>query len=154
MEIADRIRAARANTGLSQSAVAARAGTTQSAIARYETGAVTPNPETFARVMAAIGYTPSQALRRHHDRVLGLVAQHGVRDVRIFGSTARQEDTCMSDLDLVATFSPQVSFVDISAFQEDLESVLGVPVDIISAGGLRPAQLTAHREIIAEMVPV
>jgi len=154
MEMADRIRAARANTGLSQSEVAARAGTTQSAIARYETGAVNPNPETFARVMAAIGYTPSQALRRHHDRVLDLVAQHGVTDVQIFGSTARQEDTCLSDLDLVVTFGPQVSFVDISSFQEDLESALGVQVDIISAGGLRPARLTAHREIIAEMVPV
>lgn len=154
METADRLRAARTNTGFSQSDVAARAGTTQSAIARYETGAVTPNPETFARIMAAIGYTPSQALRLHHERVVEVVTRYDVSDLQVFGSTARHEDTCLSDLDLVATFGPHVSFVGITSFQEDLESVLGVPVDVISAGGLRPERLTAHREIIAEMVPV
>ncbi|HQZ34885.1 MAG TPA: helix-turn-helix domain-containing protein [Ilumatobacteraceae bacterium] len=154
MEMADRLRAARTNTGLSQSDVAVRAGTTQSAIARYETGAVTPHHETFARIMAAIGYTPSQALRQHHERVVEVVTQYDVSELQVFGSTARHDDTCLSDLDLVATFGPHVSFVDITSFQEDLESVLGVPVDVISAAGLRPERLTAHREIIAEMVPV
>jgi len=45
----------RTGVGLSQRALAGRAGTSQSAIARYEKGATTPSWETLQRLAAACG---------------------------------------------------------------------------------------------------
>lgn len=47
------IRSARRNAGLSQAALAARLGTTQSAIARLESEGANPRVETLARALAA-----------------------------------------------------------------------------------------------------
>lgn len=53
---ADAIRRVRALAGLSQRALARRAGTSQPAIARYERGRSTPSWETLERIAAACGW--------------------------------------------------------------------------------------------------
>jgi len=49
------LRHMRLSAGLSQRALAERAGTSQPAIVRYEGGATTPSWETFQRLAAACG---------------------------------------------------------------------------------------------------
>jgi transcriptional regulator with XRE-family HTH domain len=49
------VRRLRAATGLSQRALAQRAGTSQPAIARYERGTATPSWQTLQRLAAACG---------------------------------------------------------------------------------------------------
>lgn len=49
------VRESRLAAGLSQRALARRAGTSQPAIARYERGAATPSWETLRRLAAACG---------------------------------------------------------------------------------------------------
>lgn len=49
------LRRTRLSAGLSQRALAARAGTSQPAIARYEHGVATPSWETLQRLVAACG---------------------------------------------------------------------------------------------------
>ena len=49
------IREGRMRAGLTQAEVAARVGTTQSAIARWETGKAQPSLETLSRVLRACG---------------------------------------------------------------------------------------------------
>lgn len=49
------VRKLRLGAGLSQRALAQRAGTSQPAIARYERGAATPSWETLQRLAAACG---------------------------------------------------------------------------------------------------
>jgi transcriptional regulator with XRE-family HTH domain len=49
------VRDARLAAGLSQRALAQRAGTSQPAIARYERGVTTPSWETLQRLVAACG---------------------------------------------------------------------------------------------------
>lgn len=49
------VRDARLAAGLSQRALAQRAGTSQPAIARYERGVATPSWETLQRLLAACG---------------------------------------------------------------------------------------------------
>lgn len=51
----DILREMRLGAGLSQRALASRAGTSQPAIARYERGASTPSWETIERLAAACG---------------------------------------------------------------------------------------------------
>jgi len=49
------VRQLRARHGLSQAALAARAGTSQQALSRIENGSVSPSIETLARLAAAVG---------------------------------------------------------------------------------------------------
>jgi transcriptional regulator with XRE-family HTH domain len=50
------VREARRRAGLTQAELAARAGTTQSAIARLERGATTPTLETISKLVRAAGF--------------------------------------------------------------------------------------------------
>jgi uncharacterized protein len=49
------VRELRRRHGLSQTALAARAGTSQQALSRIESGSVSPSIETLARLAAAVG---------------------------------------------------------------------------------------------------
>ncbi|NTS64632.1 nucleotidyltransferase domain-containing protein [Sphingomonas sp. HHU CXW] len=63
----------------------------------------------------------------------------GIEHVAIFGSTARDEATATSDLDLFVTFRHDVrlgwDYVDLD---ERIGQLLGVPVDVISDPDRRP----------------
>ena len=62
---ADRVRPAGA--GLTQVALAAAIGTTQSVISRWERGADSPRVETLVRILRACGYEPDLVLRPTDD---------------------------------------------------------------------------------------
>ena len=55
LELARELRRMREKAGLNQTELAARAGTTQSAIARLESGRVVPKLDLLSRVAAALG---------------------------------------------------------------------------------------------------
>lgn len=55
MRSASLLREARLRAGLTQSQLAERAGTTQSAVARWETGGTRPSLETLVRLIRACG---------------------------------------------------------------------------------------------------
>lgn len=58
------IRRARRKASLTQSELAKRLGTTQSAVARWERGVVSPRMETFQRILNACGVEPRVSLSR------------------------------------------------------------------------------------------
>jgi predicted transcriptional regulator len=62
--IAHKLIGARVKAGLTQSDVAQRMGTTQSVIARMESGRTLPSLRTLSRYAQAIGYTASVRLTR------------------------------------------------------------------------------------------
>ncbi len=66
------IREARLRAGLTQAELARRAATSQSAIARYEGGEVSPRVDTLDRIVAACGLELVPALVHYddHDRTL------------------------------------------------------------------------------------
>ncbi len=55
MEVAEILRAARARAGLTQAALARRAGTSQATISAYEHGRKEPSVATLGRLLAAAG---------------------------------------------------------------------------------------------------
>lgn len=55
MDVAALVRSARNHAGISQRELAARCGTSQSAIARYEAGRVRPSLATLERLVSACG---------------------------------------------------------------------------------------------------
>ena len=81
---------------------------------------------------------PSQALEAHREEIRRVVAQNRACNPRIFGSVARGEDTDASDLDLLVDTTPETSLFDIARIKVDLEELLGLGVDVVTANGLHP----------------
>ncbi|HST33328.1 MAG TPA: nucleotidyltransferase family protein [Solirubrobacteraceae bacterium] len=90
-------------------------------------------------------------LRGRRDEILGYAANHGARNVRVFGSTARGETRNGSDVDLLVEMDPGRSLLDLVGLWQDLEDLLGAHVDVLSDGGVSPH---LRERIYAEAVPL
>jgi hypothetical protein len=64
----------------------------------------------------------------------------------VFGSVARGEARLGSDLDLLVDFEPEASLLDHIGLFQDLESLLGVRVDVIDRDGLSPHDARIRNE--------
>ena len=53
-----------------------------------------------------------------------------------------------SDVDLLVDFKAEASLLDQVGLTQDLEALLGIPVDVISTGGLRPRHHRIREEAI------
>lgn len=79
---------------------------------------------------------PSERIRIHRKDILGILGRYPmISNVRIVGSVARDEDAEDSDIDFLVDTAPETTLFDIGGLHEDLEDLLGVPVDIIPSGG-------------------
>jgi uncharacterized protein len=173
-EIPQTIRQARLSANLSQVVLAARAGTSQSALARYETGAALPTLPTLERLLAACGrrleiQTPparrpgavssvrsrlgpqAEKMRRHRRLLLNAAERHGVGHLRAFGSLARGEATAESDVDLLVDLKPGRTLLDLAAFRREAEEILDLPVDVATADMLKDR---IRDEVLNEALPL
>lgn len=95
---------------------------------------------------------PSEALARHRDAVLAIIAKYPVSNPRLFGSVARGEDVEGSDIDiLVDRTEEDVTFIDLARLEMELEALLGVPVGVHTPGEFRPAiaaRIEAERRVL------
>ena len=76
-------------------------------------------------------------LKAKREEILKIAAKHGARNIRIFGSVARGEADSQSDLDILVEFLPGSTLLSQSAMIRELESLLGIKVDVVSDQGLR-----------------
>lgn len=136
----------RRRAGLSQRELARLSGVAQPNIAAYETGRRQPSPRMLSRLAAAATPRPSSLLARHSRAVREIAARHHAHDVRVFGSVARGEDRPGSDIDLLTTFDADATLYDQVALTEELEALLGVHVDVVSAAGLSARHEAVRRE--------
>jgi uncharacterized protein len=79
-----------------------------------------------------------EALRSHRRKILELSARHGARNVRVFGSTSVGDAGPQSDIDLLVAVAPGRTLLDLIAFEQDLEEVLGCSVQVLIDAGLSP----------------
>ena len=96
-------------------------------------------------------YVDLRGLRARRDEILGYAAEHGASNVRVFGSTVRDEAGGRSDVDLLVEMEPGRSLVDLVGLWQDLEDLLGTHVDVLSDGGVSPH---LRERIDAEAVPL
>lgn len=96
--------------------------------------------EVAWRLSAALYYQPMsiEGLRARRREILDLVARHGAREPRVFGSMARGDEGPESDVDLLVDVDEGRSLLDVIALEQDLEALLGCSVQVVSAGGLSP----------------
>jgi len=90
-------------------------------------------------------------LQSKRQEILNLAARHGARNVRAFGSVARGEAGAQSDVDLLVDMEDGRSLLDIVAFWQAVEELLGCRVDVITDGGINPY---LRERIYAEAVPL
>jgi uncharacterized protein len=81
---------------------------------------------------------PSEALAKHREQVREIIARYPVTNPRIFGSTARGENTEDSDLDLVVDVAGTFSYFDMAKLALELEALLECKVDLGTARSLKP----------------
>ncbi len=77
-------------------------------------------------------------LRERREEILQIVARYGARDARIFGSRARGVARPDSDLDILVKLDPGRNLLDIVAIKQDLEDLLGCPVDVVTEAAISP----------------
>jgi len=78
------------------------------------------------------------SLRAQRADIERVADRWGARNIRVFGSVARGDTRAPGDVDFLVEFAPDRSLLDHGGFVNDLESLLGVPVDVVSEKGLRP----------------
>ncbi|MCF7522090.1 nucleotidyltransferase family protein [Neisseria sp. ZJ106] len=73
---------------------------------------------------------PSEIITLHRQTICDTAARFPVANIRIFGSTAQGTDTDSSDLDLLIDPLPHTTLFDLGGLQDELETRLGIRVDI------------------------
>jgi predicted nucleotidyltransferase len=83
---------------------------------------------------------PSIRQRLSHLRheVLVVAQRHGASNLRVFGSIAQGTEHSGSDLDLLVDLSPDQSLLGLISLRQELEDLLGCPVDVSEADSLHP----------------
>jgi uncharacterized protein len=79
-----------------------------------------------------------ESLAHFRREILDLAARHGARNIRVFGSVARGDDGPDSDVDLLVDVEPGRTLLNVIAFEQDLQELLGRRVDVLTEGGLSP----------------
>ena len=83
--------------------------------------------------------------------ILGILASHGARNPRIFGSVARGQETPSSDIDMLVEMESGRTLLDLVGLEQELTDVLGRRVDVVTDGGLSPY---LRDRIVGETLPL
>lgn len=106
--------------------------------------------EAATRSVAPLGGPTGIRVSAHRSELREVLRRHGVTNARIFGSVARGEDREGSDLDLMVDFGPGTSLIDVVGIQMELEAILGAPVDLVPAKGLKDrVRASAEQDLVA-----
>jgi len=96
----------------------------------------------------------SQLLEKYSDEIR-LIArryeQEGIRNLRVFGSVAKDLDTDKSDVDFLIDTEPQVTLLTIGGMYYELEQLLGSKIDLITTGSIPES---VKSQILEEARPI
>lgn len=94
---------------------------------------------------------PSVALDLNRTAVRQAVSRFRAANPRIFGSVLHGTDRDGSDIDLLVDALPGATLLDLGGLEEELKSLLGVEVDLLTPGDL---PLKFRAKVLAEAQPV
>ncbi len=76
-------------------------------------------------------------LKSQKEQILAIARKNGAYDVRVFGSVARGEARPDSDIDFLVKLEAGRSLLDLARLLRELQTLLGLPVDVVTEAGLR-----------------
>jgi predicted nucleotidyltransferase len=94
---------------------------------------------------------PSVALTLKRDAVLEAVSRFPTTNPRVFGSVIHGTDREDSDLDLLVDTLPGATLFDLGGLVSELESLLGIPVDLLIPDEL---PIKFRDKVLAEAQPI
>ncbi|OGU16658.1 MAG: hypothetical protein A2X61_16250 [Ignavibacteria bacterium GWB2_35_12] len=68
-----------------------------------------------------------------------LIRNYGIKEIAIFGSYIRNENTEISDLDILVDFKQQPSLLKFINMKNYLTDLLGIKVDLVMKSAIKPA---------------
>jgi predicted nucleotidyltransferase len=89
-----------------------------------------------------------EVLRYRRDDILAAARRRRACHVRVFGSVSRGDAGPGSDVDFLVDLDAEASLLDQVGLIQDLEKLLGVGVDVVSTGGLRPHHYPIQEEAV------
>ena len=94
---------------------------------------------------------PSTVLDLRRSAIREAVSRFRTANPRIFGSVLHGTDQDGSDLDLLVDALPGATLFDLGGLQDELESLLGIHVDLLTPTDLPPK---FRAKVLAEAQPV
>lgn len=94
---------------------------------------------------------PSVVLNMNRSAVREAVSRFRTTNPRVFGSVLHGTDLDGSDIDLLVDALPGATLFDLGGLQDELESLLGLHVDLLTPGDLSPKY---RAKVLAEAQPV
>lgn len=94
---------------------------------------------------------PSVALDLNRSAIREAASRFRTANPRVFGSVLHGTDRDGSDLDLLVDALPGATLFDLGGLHAELESLLGVPVDLLTPAELPPK---FRAMVLAEAEPV
>lgn len=79
-----------------------------------------------------------EEIARRRQEIKRIGKQYGIRSIRLFGSVARESADEKSDVDFLVSTDQGASLLSLGGFQVEVERLLGIKVDVVTAEGLRP----------------
>jgi predicted nucleotidyltransferase len=95
--------------------------------------------------------TPERLIKEKSAEIRKIYAQHGARNIRLFGSIVRRDSGPGSDIDFLIDTGPETSSWFPAGLILDLEEILGCRVEVVTEKGLNP-HLREHA--LHEVVPL
>jgi len=80
----------------------------------------------------------NKLLEEKRKDIKSIAAGFGARNIRVFGSMARDEISPESDVDILVEMEDGHDLLDIIAIKQDLEELLARPVDVVTEAALSP----------------
>ncbi len=94
---------------------------------------------------------PKALIYSQRSAILRIARKNGARNVRIFGSVARNEADIDSDIDFLVDMEPGRSLLDLGGLLMDLQELLHCRVDIVTEKGLRER---ICKSVLKEAIPL
>ena len=79
-----------------------------------------------------------EELKKYRSQILELAKRYHAPNVRVFGSTVREDNKPESDVDFLIDVSPKQTLLDLVAFTRELKELLGCEVDVAQSTVLHP----------------
>jgi predicted nucleotidyltransferase len=95
-------------------------------------------------------------LTRHQHALAAFCQRWQVTELAVFGSVLRPDFHTESDIDVLVTFAPTTrwSLLDLERMEEELTTLLGRRVDLVSRRGLEQSRNWIMRQAILDQAEV
>lgn len=90
-------------------------------------------------------------IESHRAEILALARLHGLKDVRVFGSMARDDADENSDVDLLVTLPPDRTGLALGALLADVQDLLNRRVEVLTERSLHPK---IRARVLKEALPL